>query len=55
MDLIPAWVDGTLRPVEKLAVHQRGLRHKAVSVFVLAGERVLVQQRAAHKYHTPNL
>lgn len=55
MDLIPAWVDGALQPVEKLAVHRRGLRHKAVSVFVLAGEKVLIQQRAAGKYHTPNL
>ena len=32
--LIPAWVDGTLTPVEKLEAHRRGLRHKAVSVFV---------------------
>jgi len=55
MDLIPAWIDGVLQPVEKLAVHQRGLRHKAVSVFVLSGEAVLIQQRAAEKYHTPNL
>lgn len=55
MDLIPAWVEGTLQPVEKLAAHQRGLQHKAVSVFVLAGDRVLIQQRAASKYHTPNL
>lgn len=55
MDLIPAWVDGTLQPVEKLAVHQHGLRHKAVSVFVLDGEKLLIQQRAEVKYHTPNL
>ncbi|WP_050528684.1 isopentenyl-diphosphate Delta-isomerase [Pseudorhodobacter aquimaris] len=55
MDLIPAWIDGVLEPVEKLSVHQRGLRHKAVSVFVLDGTRVLIQQRAAGKYHTPNL
>lgn len=55
MDLIPAWIDGVLQPVEKLAVHQRGLRHKAVSVFVLDGDKVLIQQRAAAKYHTPNL
>jgi isopentenyl-diphosphate Delta-isomerase len=55
MDLIPAWVNGTLQPVEKLAVHQRGLRHKAVSVFVLEAGRMLIQQRAACKYHTPNL
>ncbi|WP_050523673.1 isopentenyl-diphosphate Delta-isomerase [Pseudorhodobacter wandonensis] len=55
MDLIPAWIEGVLQPVEKLAVHQRGLQHKAVSVFVLAGDRLLIQQRAAGKYHTPNL
>lgn len=53
--MIPAWVDGALVPVEKLAVHQRGLRHKAVSVFLFAGERLLIQQRAAGKYHTPGL
>lgn len=52
-EMIPAWVEGHLRPVAKLEVHQRGLRHKAVSVFVLDGPRVLIQQRAAGKYHTP--
>lgn len=52
---IPAWVDGRLVPVEKLEVHRRGLRHKAVSVFVLEGSRVLIQKRAAGKYHTPGL
>ncbi len=55
MDLIPAWVDGRLQPVDKLAAHVQGLRHKAISVFVLEGDRVLIQQRAATKYHTPNL
>lgn len=54
-DAIPAWVDGALRPVAKLAVHQRGLRHPAVSVFVLNRGRTLLQQRAAGKYHTPGL
>ncbi|WP_036177777.1 isopentenyl-diphosphate Delta-isomerase [Palleronia rufa] len=53
--MIPAWVDGTLTPVEKLEVHRRGLRHKAISVFVMAGDRVLLQRRAAGKYHTPGL
>ncbi len=53
--LIPAWVDGALVPVEKLEVHQRGLRHLAVSVFVVAGAEVLLQRRAAGKYHTPRL
>jgi len=57
--MIPAWIDGALTPVEKLAVHRRGLRHKAVSVFVLdrsgADLRLLIQKRAAGKYHTPGL
>lgn len=53
--LIPAWVDGTLTPVEKLEVHQRGLRHRAVSVFLLSDQGVLLQQRALDKYHTPGL
>ncbi|MEM9248539.1 MAG: isopentenyl-diphosphate Delta-isomerase [Pseudomonadota bacterium] len=52
---IPAWVDGELQPVEKLEVHQKGLKHKAVSVFVLDGENVLLQRRALSKYHTPGL
>ncbi|MGB3244914.1 MAG: isopentenyl-diphosphate Delta-isomerase [Sulfitobacter sp.] len=53
--LIPAWVDGTLQPIEKLAAHQRGLRHKAVSVFVTSEDNILIQQRALEKYHTPGL
>jgi isopentenyl-diphosphate delta-isomerase len=52
---IPAWVDGVLTPVEKLEAHQRGLRHKAVSVFVMRGDEILLQQRALEKYHTPGL
>jgi isopentenyl-diphosphate delta-isomerase len=51
--MIPAWKDGVLQPVEKLAAHQLGLRHKAVSVFVMAGDEILIQQRALSKYHTP--
>ncbi|MFN4057193.1 MAG: isopentenyl-diphosphate Delta-isomerase [Roseinatronobacter sp.] len=53
--MIPAWVDGTLQPVEKLAAHEQGLRHKAISVFVTEGPRVLLQRRALSKYHTPGL
>ena len=52
---IPAWVGDTLEPVDKLEVHQRGLRHLAVSVFVMADRDVLLQQRAFGKYHTPGL
>ncbi|MEO9650208.1 MAG: isopentenyl-diphosphate Delta-isomerase [Roseobacter sp.] len=53
--MIPAWVEGTLKPVEKLEAHVKGLRHKAVSVFVLKGDAILMQQRALGKYHTPGL
>lgn len=54
-EMIPAWVDGVLTPVEKLEVHVRGLRHKAISVFVMDGGRTLIQRRALSKYHTPGL
>lgn len=53
--LIPAWVDGVLTPVDKLAVHLGGLRHKAISVFVLRRGAILLQRRALAKYHTPGL
>ncbi|MCT8331274.1 isopentenyl-diphosphate Delta-isomerase [Acidimangrovimonas sediminis] len=54
-DRIPAWADGVLAPMDKLEVHLQGVRHKAVSVFVLDGPRVLIQRRALSKYHTPGL
>ena len=44
--MVPAWVDGTLQPVEKLAAHERGLRHMAVSVFVISDGKLLMQQAA---------
>ena len=53
--MIPAWVDGELTPVEKLAAHQRGLRHLAISVFVIRDGAILIQRRAMGKYHTPGL
>lgn len=53
--MIPAWVDGVLTPVEKLDAHLRGLKHKAVSVFVIRGTDILMQRRAMEKYHTPGL
>ncbi len=52
---IPAWIGGQLAPVDKLEVHRRGLRHPAISVFVMDGTRTLIQRRALSKYHTPGL
>ncbi len=54
-DIIPTWVDGDLVAVEKLRVHREGLRHKAVSVFVMCDGHMLLQRRAMGKYHTPGL
>jgi len=54
-DPIPAWVAGALAPVGKIEVHRRGLRHKAVSVFVVVEGALLLQRRARGKYHTPGL
>ncbi|QFT92274.1 Isopentenyl-diphosphate Delta-isomerase [Roseovarius sp. THAF9] len=53
--MIPTWIGGDLVAVEKLEAHERGLRHKAVSVFVLCGNELLIQRRAFGKYHTPGL
>ena len=53
--MIPAWIDGELAPVDKLEAHERGLKHKAVSVFVVRGMDILIQRRAMGKYHTPGL
>ena len=54
-EYIPAWDEGVLKPVDKLEVHKRGLRHKAVSVFLISGNDLLIQRRALKKYHTPGL
>ena len=50
-----AWIDGALGPADKLEVHLKGIKHKAVSVFVMDGPMVLLQKRADGKYHTPGL
>jgi len=40
----------------KLEAHQKALLHRAFSVFVLNSKgEIMLQQRAAHKYHSPNL
>ena len=45
--------DGGRFPVDKLEAHRRGLLHDAVSVFIFDGEDMLLQRRAAAKYHCP--
>lgn len=40
---------------EKLAAHEKNLLHRAFSVFIFRGSELLLQQRAAGKYHCPGL
>ncbi|MFC3198552.1 isopentenyl-diphosphate Delta-isomerase [Parapedobacter deserti] len=48
--------DREIGSMEKLEAHRKGLLHRAISVFVFDSKgRLLLQQRAAHKYHTPGL
>ncbi|GGG78544.1 isopentenyl-diphosphate Delta-isomerase [Parapedobacter pyrenivorans] len=48
--------DRSVGTMEKMAAHQQGLLHRAISVFVLDSDgRLLLQQRAAHKYHSAGL
>lgn len=46
--------DGGLSTMEKMEAHQRGLLHRAVSVFIFNDRNeLLLQKRAADKYHSP--
>jgi isopentenyl-diphosphate delta-isomerase len=50
--VIPAIApDGSLFPIGKMEAHRQGQQHLAVSVFVFAGDKLLIQQRADGKYH----
>jgi isopentenyl-diphosphate delta-isomerase len=56
MSMIPGInPDGALYPIEKMAAHRAGALHLAVSIFVFDGPKLLIQQRAAGKYHCPGL
>ncbi len=35
----------------KEEAHRKGLLHRAFSVFLVDGSKMLIQQRAFHKYH----
>ncbi len=40
----------------KMEAHEKGLLHRAFSVFILNSKNeIMLQQRAAHKYHSPML
>jgi len=48
--------DEVLGYAPKMAAHEQALLHRAFSVFIFNDEgKLLLQQRAAHKYHSPRL
>jgi len=48
--------DQPLGTMEKIEAHEKGLLHRAFSVFVVNSKgELLLQQRALHKYHSPGL
>ena len=47
--------DGMQRQVGKLDAHLHNIRHMAVSIFVFRDGKLLLQKRAAGKYHSPHL
>lgn len=48
--------DVPLGEMEKMEAHRKALLHRAVSVFVFNSEnKMLLQQRALNKYHSPGL
>ena len=48
--------DNVIGKAGKLEAHQKGLLHRALSVFIFNSKgEMLIQQRAPHKYHTPFL
>ncbi|MCR4963445.1 MAG: isopentenyl-diphosphate Delta-isomerase [Firmicutes bacterium] len=51
-------VDALDRPAgsaEKMAAHRRPMLHRAFSIFLYDGDRILLQKRAAGKYHSGGL
>jgi isopentenyl-diphosphate Delta-isomerase len=48
--------DNEIGIAEKMEAHEKALLHRAFSVFIFNSQgQMLLQQRAAHKYHSPNL
>ena len=46
-------LDEQIGLMEKLEAHEKGLKHRAFSVFVFNSKgEMLIQRRAIHKYHS---
>ena len=47
--------DNKIGEEDKLQVHKDGLLHRAFSVFIFDGNKLLIQKRADNKYHSAGL
>ena len=48
--------DNPIGYMEKIEAHQKGLLHRAISVFIFNQRKeMLIQRRALSKYHTPGI
>tara|TARA_B100000315_G_C14226270_1_gene428803 strand:- start:9 stop:563 length:555 start_codon:yes stop_codon:yes gene_type:complete len=48
--------DGELSVMGKMEAHQKGMLHRAISVFIFDdSDRLLIQKRTPEKYHSPSL
>ena len=47
--------DQPIGTASKMEAHQKALLHRAFSVFIVHDGKMLIQKRAADKYHTPLL
>lgn len=48
-------LDTPVGEADKLQAHQKSLLHRAFSVFLYRGDEMLIQKRAAGKYHSAGL
>lgn len=54
-DKIPVWIGGQLVAFDKFEAHRKGLLHKAVAVFLICRDALLIHQRAEVKSHAPGI
>ena len=47
--------DVVIGSADKLDAHEKGLLHRAVSVYITFGDYILIQKRAVQKYHSGGL
>lgn len=52
---VPSQSELSTYPIDKLAAHLENVQHAAISIFVFNKQKLLLQKRAATKYHSAGL